>query len=417
MITFEEAIKRIDMQNVMLTVVVVNTNFAIGQVSKDNIYNIKKIPVIRNSAVDGYAVRYSTVRAIGYGNVIFLRVVSCQDVDIYKDVFIAVEVMTGAKVPYGFDAVLKVEDVLIYDNKYTKYIYVHIGVVKNINVKVVGEDFGGGEIILRKNGVVSVSHVVVLCLFGFFFLRIFKLPRVAIFSTGDEISNCKDVMHPSSDSYITPVQCSSSGYNTSIPYILNFFKALGIIVDYYGCYQDTVKDIYNAFKYIESRRQFYNLIITTGAVSKGKKDFVKSVFSSVGGEVIFHGVCVKPGKPILFGFNRSKKYYFFGLPGNVFASITSVCFLVFYFIKNKLGIPTDYYINTRSLDNIHVKRSFTYFLKTDIFYYRGALYSSVQYGQESFKLSSLLDTKTLTLYNSSLACGVHTTCPLYFNLY
>lgn len=417
MITFEEAIRRIDAQNVTLTAVVVNTNFAIGQVSRDIICSSKKIPVVRNSAVDGYAVRYTITRSVGFDNVVFLRVVSHLDVNVYNDVFTAVEIMTGAKVPYGFDAVVKVEDVIIYDKHCVKYIYLHTSVVKNINIRAIGEDFGGGEVVVRKNSVVNVSHVVVLCLFGFFYVRVFKLPRIAIFSTGDEISNCRNIVCLNSNPYITPIQHNSSGNNTSVPYMLNFFRALGIVADYYGCCQDTFIDTYNTFKYIEEKRQVYSLVITTGAVSKGKKDYIKNVFINIGGEIIFHGVGIKPGKPVLFGYNKSKKYYFFGLPGNVLASITSVCFLVFYFIKSNLEICTDYFISTRSVSNIQVKRSFAYFMKTDVFYYRGTLCSNIQYGQESFKLSSLLYTNTLTLYDTTSVCVDYITRPLYFNLY
>lgn len=416
MITFEEAIRSIDAQNVAVFTVVANTNFAVGQISRDDICNNIMVPVIRNSAVDGYAVRYTTTRTVGSGNIVFLRVISYQDVNIYKDVFVAIEIMTGARIPYGFDAVVKVEDTVTYKHYLTKYVCISGSVIKNANVKVIGEDFCGGEIILRKNSVINISHVVVLCLFGFFFLRIFKLPRIAIFSTGDEISNCKNAIRLSSDTFITPTYFNNNGNNTSVPYVLNYFKALGIIVDYYGCYKDTSTDIFSAFRHIEVSNKVYDLVITTGAVSKGKKDFIRDVFVNTGGEVVFHGVRIKPGKPVLFGFNRSKGYYFFGLPGNVLASIVNVCFLVFYFIKSKFGIRTSHYINTISFDNVRVKRSFTYFVKTDIFYYRGILCSSIEYGQESFKLNSLLSTSALTIFPSVTVCNVYKTCPLYFNL-
>lgn len=417
--TYKEFLSSLNLEDVYTTeVCVVNTNFAAGSISGETVLSPYSTPRTRTSAVDGFALKYIDVKNTRVQNKIFFKVIACNDVHSFTASYVAVEIMTGAKIPYGFDIVVKVEDIKLY--RVSGFLCTYIVVkscmyVKNENVKLIGEDFTCGTPIILKKAFVLINTVLILCYFGFFYLRILQKPRIALFATGDEISNCYFLEYYKNTTYLTTTHNADVVNNVSIPYILNFFKKLGISVDYYGCFSDNIEEFKRIFKVIRGKRRKYSIILSTGAVSKGKRDFVRLVFESVGGTVLLHGVKVKPGKPLLFGYFKDNSSYFFGLPGNVLATVVGVRFFVFRLILKLLRIRGDFFFSTKKNISCCTKKDFTYFLKTTTLLCKNSLYVKHHFDQESFKLNNMPYVDSLTIVEPCLKHGFVKTFLLYPN--
>ncbi len=381
----------------------VNVNFLFGKVCGENVYTSTYLPMFNNSAVDGYALNLKNVCFASDVNKIFLKVKPFCEGVFFND-FFAIEIMTGAKVPFNFDVIIKIEDVIVFDFKKFSYIIISKKLVKNENIRFIGEDFYPGFLMCFKGSVIDLYKVTILYSFCYRFINVFSSLKIALFSTGDEIKSCL-VNNSFSNLYCFSL-FSTSVYqikNSAAIFILNFFKQLEIIVDYYGCVRDNVDSIVNCFNII-LKDNIYNIILSTGAVSKGKHDFVLQSFCFVGGNVLIHGLNVKPGKPLLFG-TFSQNCVFFGLPGNILATIFCIRFFVFYFILKNSVVK-----NYEEIFSFFLSKkkkwsfNFLYFIKAHFFIFSNNFYSTLSFDQESFKLNSLLSINSISLlYNNGVS--------------
>lgn len=411
MLLFKDALAALGRCKLSLQIVPIHVNFSLGLICGEDIDCYFSLPSFTNSAVDGFALRYKDSKILQFFNCIFFKVVSSCDVGNFFNKFCAIEITTGAKVPYCFDAIIKIEDVVRYVSLrgVVCYIQVRITVSKNENIRLVGEDFVVGSNLCVVGRVISVAYITSFYSFGIFFIRIIKFPRIAFFSTGSELRNCLiDYSLKKNFSSLLNFFISTSFsyqiFNSTTPFILNFFKRLKVTVDYFGCVPDDVNVLNSIVAKILSNTE-YNIILTTGGVSKGRCDLITEVFSKNGGNVIFHGVKIKPGKPILFGvFNNS--CVFFGLPGNVLATIFCIRFFVFYFLQCSTGIWREEFFSTSTRIGKHFKTDWMYFLKSRLYIKNNFLYTELMFDQESFKLNSLIMSNSIILnYTLSTHCN------------
>ena len=215
-----------------------------------------------------------------------------------------IEVMTGAMLPIGCDTVIRYEDVtVVHDIAKLK--------VKNINrgqcIHPRAQDAKRGDIILSPGTRLSAGEIALLAAVGRLETDVYRFPKTAIISTGDELVDIHDSPLPHqirrSNSYALSAALNSMGCNPDLFHL---------------------KDDRNAMER-ELGKLFgkYEVIILSGGVSKGKFDLVPAVLQSLGVNTIFHEVSQKPGKPMFFG--TTAKQVIFGLPGNPVSS-----FLCFY---------------------------------------------------------------------------------------
>jgi len=285
---------------------------AVGRVLAEAVAADRDQPPFDRSTRDGYAVRSADVAA-GCG----LRVVGALRAgESWRGDSLgegdAVEIMTGAPVPAGADAVLMVEHAALEAG----VLRVAEGRTLRVGENVVprGAEARAEAVVLPVGRVVSAAEVAVAASCGAAELRVFAKPRVAIVATGDELVELRETPEAweirNSNSYALAAMVTAEGGEA---------ERLAIA-------RDTLEDL--RARIAEGCEA--DLLLLSGGVSMGKFDFVEEVLAEKGAEFFFTGALIQPGKPIVFG--RLPKAggtwtYFFGLPGNPVS--TQVCFHLF----------------------------------------------------------------------------------------
>ena len=144
-----------------------------------------------------------------------------------------------------------------------------------------------------------------------------------------------------------------------------------------------------------------DIIITSGAVSAGKFDFIPNVVNKFDLSNYFKGVAIRPGKPILFAKIKGKQKAIFGLPGNPISSAACFRFFVYPYLRKLLGVKNEKPIKAMLKKQFTKKRNFTRFLKSKIHTTKnGKIEVEILKGQESFRIQSFLESNIWTLLNS-----------------
>ena len=273
---------------------------ALGSVVAEDIIAAEDQPQFTSSSVDGYAVRSADVahlsrereRRMLVGSTILAG--DSEIPTLRPDS--AVRVMTGAPVPEGADAVIMREHVRETEME----IRVSIPVATGANIRSAGEELKAGSIALRNGTSLTPRSVALAASLGYDQVCVFRRPRVAIITTGDELCPVGRKLHPGKirDANTTLVrslliQTGAEGAGLS--------RLVG----------DDRNSIRTA---IERALEETDVVITTGGVSVGDADHVKEVFLELGVEKHFWGIDVKPGRPTFFGVRD--RCLVFGLPGN-----------------------------------------------------------------------------------------------------
>jgi molybdopterin molybdotransferase len=223
----------------------------------------------------------------------------------------AIEIMTGAPMPDGADAVVMVEHVALEDER----LRVEAGrsLLAGENVVSRGAEVLAGSVVLPVGRVLGAAEIAVAASCGLAEVAVFRRASVAIVATGDELVELDEVMEEwqirNSNSYsLAALVIGEGGIAVRLPVA-----------------RDTLKDLRE--RIAEGRTA--DLLLLSGGVSMGKYDLVEQVLLEAGAEFFFTGAMIQPGKPIVFG--RLPKgngwTYFFGLPGNPVS--TQVCFHLF----------------------------------------------------------------------------------------
>lgn len=283
---------------------------ASGRVLAEDIYAGRSIPPHNNSAMDGYAVRAAEVAGASDSQPVKLRLVGELTAGAEVDLSIApgeaIAVMTGAPLPDGANAVVQQEFTQQRGSEVEFYHSPKVGE----HIRKAGEDITKGELALRRGSFISPPALGLLAALGRASVMVSRQPQVAILATGNELV---EVGQPTakgkiynSNSYLLAAQVSLAG---GAPQLL-------------GIAPDDPKILADLLRKGMGRQ----VLITSGGVSVGKYDLVKTVLEDLGMKRIFWRVAIKPGKPTLFGVLGSTLV--FGLPGNpTSAAITFELFL------------------------------------------------------------------------------------------
>ena len=281
----------------------INTNFEIipientlGRICAQEVIANSFLPKFNNSAMDGYAIIYSqknnelqiidTIFA-GDNNNKILEENTC------------IKIMTGARVPSNTSAIVPKEDTQeLNDNK--------IKITQNVkefqHIRYIGEDIKKDDILIKIGEEINFSKITLLSSQGISHLKVFKKPKIVVFSSGEELKLHYEKIE---DHQI---------YNSNTPTFIARAKELGCDVTFIGQAKDSVQ----AIKELVENSLDADLIITSGGVSVGDADFTREAFNELGLEILFDGLQIKPGKPTIFG--KIKNSYILNLPGNPLAS-------------------------------------------------------------------------------------------------
>jgi len=301
MISIEEAKKLIWNETPILKKEKIEIIDPLGRVLAEDIISDFDVPSFDRSAMDGFAIISDDTFSGSKESPVFLEVIGEIKAGEKKILKIekgkAISIMTGAKIPNGSDAIIKIEDVKEIIKNGKRYIKIDRPVKKGENVSRKGEDIKKGEIVLKKGTFIDSAVFSMLAYLGKEKILVYKKPKVAILSTGDEIKKVGEKLKEGeiydSNSYSIYALTKKYGGN---PHILGIAKDNPEILD----------------KFIK-KGLLYDLFIISGGVSEGKYDIVVDILKKNKVKMIFHKVAVKPGKPTFFG--KKGKTIIFGLPG------------------------------------------------------------------------------------------------------
>jgi len=277
---------------------------ALGLVLVDDVAAGRDVPPFRNSAMDGYAVRGDDVASAP----VELRVIGEVAAGGFPDRAVgpgeAMRIMTGAPMPDGADTVVRVEDT---DNA-SDVVTIAAATQTGTATRQAGEDLRKGETILTKGTVLRAAEIGLLASDGRARIRVRKRPRVAVYSTGDEIVDL--------DAPLERGQIRDSNRYT----LASAIRAAGAEPWVRGI----VRDSPDALRAALREGLAADAIVTSGGVSVGDHDHLKPVLSELG-TIDFWAIAIRPGRPLAFGELKDgdRRVPIFGLPGNSVSALVT----------------------------------------------------------------------------------------------
>ena len=288
---------------------------AYNRVLSENVVSTLDIPPFNRSTVDGYAVKAADTIGADEDQPATLKVSGVVNIGEQPKVALAkgeaVEIVTGAPIPEGADAVVMVEDT----EREGDELHVFIVVTLNENVMKKGSDLKKGDVVLKKGQVLGSSEIGVLAALGLTKAKVMKIPIVAVLSTGGEVTEPGKVL-PEGKIY------DINAYSLSTAVIECGAKPV-----YFGVVPDDKADL---TKILQTALASADMVITSGGVSVGPKDYTPQIVDSLGKPgLIVYGIAVKPGKPTTVAFVGNKPI--FSLPGHPTSAL-----LMFYMLARPL---------------------------------------------------------------------------------
>jgi len=292
-----------------------------GRILAEDIYAKLSLPTFNNSAMDGYAVKLSDQnKEVKVLDIIFAGSEKRTNFEEGQ----CVKIMTGARVPSSTEAIVPQELVTNIDEN---TILLPDTININQHIRFTGEDIEKGEKLLSEGDDLNFSSVTVLASQGITHVRVYRKPKVSVFTSGEELK-----LH-----YETIEEYQI--YNSNTPTLLARTEELGADVTFVGMAKDNVESL----KEVISNSLYADFIITSGGISVGDADFTKEAFDSFDMETLFDGITIKPGKPTVFG--KINNTYILNLPGNPLAA--ALIFEVFgKIIMQKLSGSKNVHHNT-----------------------------------------------------------------------
>jgi molybdopterin molybdotransferase len=299
LLTIEEALARVLEHARPLPAEGVPVAEAAGRVLAMEARAAVDLPPFRSSAMDGFAIRsrdtpgrlrvveripagHPSSRPLGPGE--------------------AMGIATGGVVPEGADSVVPIERVVDHGAE----VEIPIPVVENDNVRPLGGDIRAGELVLPAGTAVGAAQVGALAAAGLATVECGRRPRAAVLSTGSELRRPGEPLGP------------GQIYESNGPMIASALIASGAVVERL----EPVRDDAESHREALGRGLGADLLVSSGGVSVGPHDLVRSVGAELGVRQVFWGVAVKPGKPLAFGVREGTLV--FGLPGNPVSALVAV---------------------------------------------------------------------------------------------
>ncbi|HZK57365.1 MAG TPA: gephyrin-like molybdotransferase Glp [Clostridia bacterium] len=257
------------------------------------------MPPFDRTPLDGYALRSEDTINANEENPVTLETIDSIQAGYVSKKTIgkgqAIRIMTGAKIPEGADTIVRYEDTVFTD----KDVKVFSRLKPNSNIVRAGEDIAIGDIVLKKGKTISPADIGILATLGKSKVKVYKRPKVAILSTGDELVN------------IDEIPCEGKIRNSNSYTIGAQVKKIGGEVKIFDICDDDTQSIKEE---LSLALEWGDIVITTGGVSVGDADVVKEAFEETGGKILFWKVKMKPGSPIAVA--KFKDKLLFGLSGN-----------------------------------------------------------------------------------------------------
>ena len=311
---------------------------ALGRVLAEPVTSADAVPGFDNSAMDGYAVRAADTAGANGGA--RLRVVDESRAGHPAQRRLAegeaVAISTGAMVPEGADAVVRVEDTDAGSHE----VEIRVEVEAGRDIRRAGEDIAAGEAVLAAGDEIGPAEAGVLVSVGRGEVACARRPRVNLLTTGDELQEPGEPLRPGAIR-------NSNAYSVS-GLIRRSGAVLGTV--------EMVPDDRDATADALARALTGDVVVISGGVSVGPHDHVRPTLGALGAEEVFWGVALRPGKPTWFGLAPSGCLVF-GLPGNPVSAMVTFLLFVRPAIRAMLGAsPTQADRATAVLDSDYPKQ-------------------------------------------------------------
>ncbi len=364
-----------------------------GRVLAEDVRAEGNIPPHANSSMDGYAVRAADTTGAAPGHPIRLRVTDDLPAGYVHEQEVsngeAIRIMTGAPIPPGADAVVKVEDTA----KAGEFVDIFAAIEPENYVRPAGEDVREGALILERGVRIRPQEIGMLAALGRKEVAIARRPRVAILATGDELVPI--------DAPLTPGKIrNANSYSNAAQVIAHGGEPILL-----GIAGDRVEELTAKIK--AGLEQKVDLLLTSGGVSVGDFDLVKDVLASEG-EINFWRVRMKPGKPLAFGhFNLppcgadrgEETVPILGLPGNPVSVMVSFEMFVRPALLKMQGMtewqrPT---VDATLMDEIEHKDERRHYVRVHLAWEAGEYRAHLTGAQGSGILSSMVKANALAV--------------------
>ncbi len=282
-------------------------NRALNRFLAEDVVALENVPADNNSAVDGYSIFFDDLNETGSTALpVIGKAAAGRPLNCIQKRGEAVRIFTGAVMPHGAnsedpDTVLMQEDIQLENEK----VIIPPGIKRGSNRRLLGEDIVAGARVLEAGTRLRPQDIGLAAATGKALLSVRKPLRVAVFSTGDEVTDPGEEL------------ARGKIYDSNRFTLMNLLTTLGCEVEDIGIIPDKPALIEKA---VASSIQQKDLIITSGGVSTGEEDHVKNFIEKTG-ELLFWRLAIKPGRPVALG--RLKGTFFIGLPGNPVAAMVT----------------------------------------------------------------------------------------------
>lgn len=363
MISVNEALKIVKENAFAPSISAVLLLKSLGLILAENIIADRDFPPFNRVAMDGVAIAKSDAKIFEIETTQFAG----ESQKTLQNSQKCIEVMTGAVLPLGCDTVIRYEDIDIQEINGIKYAKTTIPlneIKAGQNIHPKGSDRKAGDLLLKKGLLISPPEIAVMASVGKDEILVENPPRVAVISTGDELveitTNPKPYQIRMSNSYML------AGALAQVRIKANLFHLM-----------DDKELLLSKLKEILSN---HDILLLSGGVSAGKKDFVPEILTNLGVNKLFHKVAQKPGKPFWFGKSEEGKTVF-ALPGNPVS--TFLCFCKYFLNQKEEQVILD--------KDVLFKPNITYFVPVKTYFQNGKMMATPFEGSGSADFANLTD--------------------------
>lgn len=320
----EEAINNICKNvNIEKEIIEVPLYDAYGMVCAEEVISKINVPAFPKSAMDGYAVKASDVKNATKDNPVELKVIGELFAGDYIDFSYlqnsAVRVMTGSYIPDGYDCVVMQENT----NYGTDTVKVYAPVNAYENYCHIGENLKSGDILCRAGDLIDEIKASLIASAGIGSVKVVKPIKVAIIATGSEL------IEPGEDALNGKI------YDAISYLLIGKIKKVNIPFNPFVDYTIVEDDENTIMSEIEERLKLYDIIITTGGISVGKKDLVRDILNKLSTNILVSNVNIQPGTPTLVSEKDGK--IILSLSGNPYAAVANFDLYFYPLLSKKTG--------------------------------------------------------------------------------
>lgn len=309
-------------------------------------------PAFNNAAMDGFAVRADDAAGASPDSPVDLRIVGDLKAGASPQAAVpvagcVVRVDTGALVPPPLDTVLARERATVTRRDGADFLRLREPVDKGRNLRLKGEEYPAGARFDYQGKRLRPGHVAHLSSAGVSELRVRTPPRLALLTTGDEVRPSGAMLAP------------GEIFNVNAAWLNAWCGERGLPIAVARHVADDADEL--ARELAGARQAGAQVLITSGSASSGSRDVLRPALESIGARIVFHGVAMRPGKPVMFALLADGTPVF-GLPGNPLATAAGMRFIAWPAIRRILGLEAEAFRTVRLATALELREGLTHFV-------------------------------------------------------